>query len=214
MRHMTALFFFILFFEQMMMNLTFYFIWIFIFFNVNKCTYKRFDNMLAAVETLDSYDCIESHHQYQGHLQVAISMNWKLTTNLKIDFNELKVNKERSKKIIIIIIFKRWGQWKKNEGLNVRKTKPIRTTHRNFFGISCGKRVHAVQFRVILFDISFFFHFSHSHCILCFFLLWSLSLVSLAKYIFCEWARTHLTKHDVGERIRERVSELESQPKK
>lgn len=66
----------------MMMNLTFYFIQ-FDFFQCSN-TYKRFDNMLAAVETLDSYDCIESHRRYQGHLRVAISMNCNSNRVMKL----------------------------------------------------------------------------------------------------------------------------------
>lgn len=85
----------------MMMNLTFYF-----YFCVN--TYIRFDNMLAAVETLDSYDCIESHHQYQGHLQVAISMNWKLKHSVIKMISMNSSQREKKKNIL-----RRWGQWRK-----------------------------------------------------------------------------------------------------
>lgn len=64
------------------------FVFFLILFGLIWNTYKRFDSMWAAVETLDSYDCIESHRQYREHLRVAISMNWKLKHSFEIHLNK------------------------------------------------------------------------------------------------------------------------------
>lgn len=121
----------------MMMNLTFYFIQFDLIWIFSQCsnTYKRFDNMLAAVGTLDSYDCIESHRRYQGHLRVAISMNCNSNRVMKLismnSSQEDTIKKTRER------MFKMRGQ---------KKAHIVK-----HFCISCGNVEMCVQSRVILF---------------------------------------------------------------
>lgn len=103
----------------MMMNLTFYFIQFDLIWIFSQCsnTYKRFDNMLAAVGTLDSYDCIESHRRYQGHLRVAISMNCNSNRVMKL----ISMNSSQEDTI------------KKNKRENVQDERTEKSAHRQAF---------------------------------------------------------------------------------